>query len=170
MPLPSDINFDTLRPEEFERYLPEHLFANGNGKVSEDPRLAKFLGEHPDCAALVNDLGPFRARPQSVSGCRGPKRQGVAEHPEQAPTRRIRRRRAGACLTDLYLESLSEPSKGTCNPRLPSVRCLAGSFCAHASSTTLPIPAFGGGERVSRTCQLSGAIKPDPLQSIRKFH
>jgi hypothetical protein len=52
---PGDINFDTLRPEEFEQYLPE-LFATGDGKVSQDPRLQKFLARNPDCAALVNDL------------------------------------------------------------------------------------------------------------------
>jgi hypothetical protein len=52
---PGDINFDTLRPEEFENYLPE-LFATGNGKVSQDPRLKKFLARNPDCAALVRDL------------------------------------------------------------------------------------------------------------------
>jgi hypothetical protein len=51
----SEINFDTLRPEEFEQYLPE-LFADGNGKVSQDPRLKDFLARNPDCAALVNDL------------------------------------------------------------------------------------------------------------------
>jgi hypothetical protein len=65
MPLPSDINFDTLRPEEFERYLPD-LFANGNGKVSEDPRLARFLTEHPDCAALVNDLETIAEHARSL--------------------------------------------------------------------------------------------------------
>ena len=65
MPLPSDINFDTLKPEEFERYLPD-LFANGNGKVSEDPRLVKFLGEHPDCAALVNDLETIAEHARSL--------------------------------------------------------------------------------------------------------
>jgi hypothetical protein len=52
---PQDLNFDTLKPEEFERFLPE-LFASGNGKVSQDPRLKDFLARHPDCAALVNDL------------------------------------------------------------------------------------------------------------------
>ena len=52
---PGDINFDTLKPEEFENYLPE-LFATGNGKVSEDPRLKDFLARNPDCAALVSDL------------------------------------------------------------------------------------------------------------------
>ena len=52
---PGDINFDTLKPEEFEQYLPE-LFATGDGKVSQDPRLQKFLARNPDCAALVNDL------------------------------------------------------------------------------------------------------------------
>jgi len=65
MALPEDINFDTLRPEEFERYLPD-LFANGNGKVSQDPRLSKFLGEHPDCAALVSDLETIAAHARSL--------------------------------------------------------------------------------------------------------
>jgi hypothetical protein len=55
MSVPSDIDFDTLKPEEFEHYLPE-LFADGDGKVSQDPRLQKFLAENPDCAALVRDL------------------------------------------------------------------------------------------------------------------
>jgi hypothetical protein len=55
MKVPGDINFDTLKPEEFERYLPE-LFANGDGKVSQDPRLKDFLARNPDCAALVSDL------------------------------------------------------------------------------------------------------------------
>ena len=49
------INFDTMKPEEFENYLPD-LFANGNGKVSQDPRLQKFLAENPIQAALVSDL------------------------------------------------------------------------------------------------------------------
>jgi hypothetical protein len=51
----SEIDFDTLKPEEFEHYLPD-LFASGNGKVSQDPRLQKFLAANPDCAALVRDL------------------------------------------------------------------------------------------------------------------
>ena len=55
MTLPGNINFDSMKPEEFENYLPD-LFANGNGKVSQDPRLQKFLRENPDCAALVRDL------------------------------------------------------------------------------------------------------------------
>jgi hypothetical protein len=50
-----EINFDTLRPDEFENYLPE-LFATGDGKVSQDPRLQNFLARNPDCAALVRDL------------------------------------------------------------------------------------------------------------------
>jgi len=65
MPLPEDINFDTLKPEEFERYLPD-LFANANGSVSQDPRLRKFLGEHPDCAALVSDLETIAAHARSL--------------------------------------------------------------------------------------------------------
>jgi hypothetical protein len=52
---PGGINFDDLKPEEFEQYLPE-LFATGDGKVSQDPRLQKFLARNPDCAALVSDL------------------------------------------------------------------------------------------------------------------
>ncbi len=55
MTVPRNINFDTLKPEQFEEYLPD-LFATGDGKVSQDPRLHKFLTEHPDCAALVRDL------------------------------------------------------------------------------------------------------------------
>lgn len=51
----SNLNFDTMTAAEFEQYLPE-LFASGGGKVSEDPRFAKFLAANPDCAALVRDL------------------------------------------------------------------------------------------------------------------
>jgi hypothetical protein len=50
-----EIDFENLKPEEFERYLPD-LFATGDGKVSQDPRLKKFLDTYPDCAALVSDL------------------------------------------------------------------------------------------------------------------
>ena len=49
------IDFDSMKPEEFENVLPD-LFANGDGKVSQDPRLQKFLAQNPDCAALVRDL------------------------------------------------------------------------------------------------------------------
>jgi hypothetical protein len=55
MTLPGDIDFDNLKPDEFENVLPD-LFATGNGKVSQDPRLKKFLANNPDCAALVRDL------------------------------------------------------------------------------------------------------------------
>lgn len=55
MTLSENIDFDNLKPEEFENVLPD-LFANGDGKVSQDPRLKKFLAKHPDCAALVRDL------------------------------------------------------------------------------------------------------------------
>ena len=52
----SDIDFNSLTVAEFEQYLPE-LFASGEGgKLSEDPRLVRFLAENPDCAALVRDL------------------------------------------------------------------------------------------------------------------
>ncbi len=50
----TSINFDHLTPGEFEQYLPD-LFQTA-GKLSEDPRLAKFLAANPDCAALVRDL------------------------------------------------------------------------------------------------------------------
>ena len=50
----TNIDFDTMTPADFEQYLPE-LFLAG-GKVSEDPRLARFLVKNPDCAALVRDL------------------------------------------------------------------------------------------------------------------
>ncbi len=50
----SNINFDSMTPAEFEQHLPD-LFLAG-GKLSEDPRLARFLGANPDCAALVRDL------------------------------------------------------------------------------------------------------------------
>jgi hypothetical protein len=55
MTLPGHIDFDSLKPEEFEHILPD-LFATGDGKVSQDPRLKKFLAANPDCAALVSDL------------------------------------------------------------------------------------------------------------------
>jgi len=62
---PGDIDFDNLKPEEFERYLPE-LFATGDGKVSQDPRLKKFLTQHPDCAALVSDLETIAEHARSL--------------------------------------------------------------------------------------------------------
>ena len=49
-----NINFDAMTAADFEQYLPE-LFLAG-GKVSVDPRLARFLDANPDCAALVHDL------------------------------------------------------------------------------------------------------------------
>jgi hypothetical protein len=49
------VDFDNLTPAQFENYLPE-FFADGRGSVSTDPRLQKFLGNNPDCAALVRDL------------------------------------------------------------------------------------------------------------------
>lgn len=61
----SEINFATLTPAEFEQYLPE-LFANGGGKVSEDPRLTAFLRANPDCAALVRDLETIASTAKSL--------------------------------------------------------------------------------------------------------
>ena len=52
----SNLDFDSMTAAEFEQYLPE-LFASGEtGRLSEDPRLARFLAANPDCAALVRDL------------------------------------------------------------------------------------------------------------------
>lgn len=52
----SNLDFDSMTAAEFEQYLPE-LFASGeSGRLSEDPRLARFLTANPDCAALVRDL------------------------------------------------------------------------------------------------------------------
>ena len=50
----TNVNFNDMTPAEFEQHLPD-LFLAG-GKLSEDPRLAKFLQANPDCAALVRDL------------------------------------------------------------------------------------------------------------------
>jgi hypothetical protein len=49
-------NFDTMTPADFEKHLPDFFAASSNGRVSSDPRLQRFLAEHPDCAALVRDL------------------------------------------------------------------------------------------------------------------
>jgi hypothetical protein len=52
----SKLDFDSMTAAEFEQYLPE-LFASGEaGRLSEDPRLSRFLVANPDCAALVRDL------------------------------------------------------------------------------------------------------------------
>jgi hypothetical protein len=52
---PGEIDFKNLNPEEFERRLPE-LFANTDGKVSEDSRLTELFTRYPNCLALVRDL------------------------------------------------------------------------------------------------------------------
>ena len=51
----SPLNIETMTVDEFQQHLPE-FFATGNGRMSEDPRFAKFLAENPTCMALVNDL------------------------------------------------------------------------------------------------------------------
>ena len=65
MTLPDHIDFDNLKPDEFERYLPD-FFVDGAGKVSQDPRLQKFLAANPDCAALVNDLETIAEHARSL--------------------------------------------------------------------------------------------------------
>lgn len=57
--------FDTMTPADFEKYLPE-FFANGDGHVSNDPRLQKFLANNPDCAALVRDLEAIADQARSL--------------------------------------------------------------------------------------------------------
>ncbi|MDP9039058.1 MAG: hypothetical protein M3O02_07260 [Acidobacteriota bacterium] len=59
------VDFDTMKPEEFESVLPD-LFASGTGKVSGDPRLRKFLASNPDCAALVRDLETIAEHARSL--------------------------------------------------------------------------------------------------------
>ena len=58
-------DFDTMTPADFEKYLPE-FFSNGDGHVSTDPRLQKFLANHPDCAALVRDLEAIADQARSL--------------------------------------------------------------------------------------------------------
>jgi hypothetical protein len=58
-------NFDNMTAAEFEQYLPE-LFATGGGKISEDPRFARFLAANPDCAALVSDLETIAEHARSL--------------------------------------------------------------------------------------------------------
>ena len=48
-------NFENMTVAEFEARLPD-LFANGQGRVSEDPNVQRFLEQNPTCAALVKDL------------------------------------------------------------------------------------------------------------------
>lgn len=49
------LNFENMTVSEFEARLPD-LFANGNGRVSDDPNVRRFLEQNPTCAALVHDL------------------------------------------------------------------------------------------------------------------
>ena len=58
-------DFDTMTPADFEQYLPE-IFANGDGRVSTDPRLQTFLQNNPDCAALVRDLEAIADQARSL--------------------------------------------------------------------------------------------------------
>jgi hypothetical protein len=58
-------DFDTMTPADFEKYLPE-IFANGDGRVSTDPRLQTFLKNNPDCAALVRDLETIADQARSL--------------------------------------------------------------------------------------------------------
>lgn len=51
-----NVDFDTITPSEFEHVLPELFASCDGGRVSDDPRLKKFLDANPDCAALVRDL------------------------------------------------------------------------------------------------------------------
>jgi hypothetical protein len=58
-------DFDTMTPADFEKHLPD-FFANGDGHVSNDPRLQTFLKNNPDCAALVRDLEAIADQARSL--------------------------------------------------------------------------------------------------------
>jgi hypothetical protein len=58
-------DFDTMTPADFEKYLPD-FFANGDGRVSTDPRLQTFLKNNPVCAALVRDLEAIADQARSL--------------------------------------------------------------------------------------------------------
>ncbi len=53
----STLDFDNMTPAEFSERLPE-LFSSQEteGKLSENPKLAKFFAANPDAAGLVRDF------------------------------------------------------------------------------------------------------------------
>ena len=59
------IDIDNMTTAQFEEYLPD-LFAAGEGKITEDPRFARFLAANPDCAALVRDLETIAEHAKSL--------------------------------------------------------------------------------------------------------
>ncbi len=61
----NNIDFENMTPADFESVLPD-LFASGDGRVSEDPRLQKFLAANPDAAALVRDLETIATHARSL--------------------------------------------------------------------------------------------------------
>ncbi len=61
----NNIDFEHMTQADFENYLPD-FFAAGSGRVSEDPRLQKFLAANPDCAALVRDLEAIAEHARSL--------------------------------------------------------------------------------------------------------
>lgn len=48
-------NPEAMTAQEFEEHLPE-FFATNMGRISDDPRLHRFLIDNPASAALVRDL------------------------------------------------------------------------------------------------------------------
>lgn len=46
---------EAMTAQEFEEHLPE-FFATNQGRISDDPRLQRFLTHNPASAALVRDL------------------------------------------------------------------------------------------------------------------
>ena len=46
---------EAMTAQEFEDHLPE-FFATNKGRLSDDPRLHRFLTDNPASAALVRDL------------------------------------------------------------------------------------------------------------------
>lgn len=59
-------DFDTMTQADFEERLPEIFATQTTGKVSDDPRLQKFLAAHPDAAALVRDLETIAEHARSL--------------------------------------------------------------------------------------------------------
>jgi hypothetical protein len=62
----TNVDFDNMTASQFEDYLPDLFASSGDGKVSTDPRFAKFLASNPDCSALVNDLETIAEHAKSL--------------------------------------------------------------------------------------------------------
>lgn len=61
-----DFNYDTMTQADFEERLPDIFATHTTVKVSDDPRLQKFLHDHPDAASLVRDLETIAEHARSL--------------------------------------------------------------------------------------------------------